>query len=208
MYPTAEVRWFLRGPVPPEVEAWFRRRGGRAEQEPPRADRYLFLPDTSGLNVKLREGRLEIKHRVGQPSVVRFHERVTGRVEQWRKWSFELAQTSSALRRAAFPASSWIMVQKERRLRTYRVEDGDRAVVTSAPEPPAAGCELELTSVRALRELWWTLAFEAFGDESTRREMLLLVARHVFSADEPPSLLAGNSRGYAAWLVVVTEEEV
>jgi hypothetical protein len=147
VFPTAEVRWFFRGPIPPYVEAWFRWGQGRVEQEPGREDRYLQLADIDSLGIKLREDRIEIKQRVGQQSLVRFHERVAGIVEHWRKWSFELAESGSALSSAAVPAASWIPVRKERRLRRYRVADDGDAVALSSSAPPDRGCELELTSV-------------------------------------------------------------
>ncbi len=207
MYPTAEVRWFFQGSVPPDVEAWFERSAGSVVQEQARTDRYLRLPDSEGLNVKLREGRIEIKQRVGEVRAVRFHERVMGVVEGWRKWRFELAKPGSSRVQAASPASSWLSIRKERRIRTYHVEKGEDVVARSGPEPAATSCELELGQVRATGQIWWTLAFEAFGDESTLRENLLLVARHVVSMDEPPSLPVSNSRGYAAWLISLAQSE-
>jgi hypothetical protein len=206
VFPTAEVRWFFRGPIPPYVEAWFRWGRGRVEQEPGREDRYLQLADIDSLGIKLREDRIEIKQRVGQQSLVRFHERVAGIVEHWRKWSFELAESGSALSSAAVPAASWIPVRKERRLRRYRVaEDGD-VVALSSSAPPDRGCELELTSVDVAGETWWTLAFEAFGEPSTLRADLLEVVRYVFASGEPPALPTEDSRGYAAWLSRITQE--
>ena len=207
MYPTAEVRWFLQGPVPHDVKAWFQRRTGSVEQEPPRVDRYLRLLGSEGLNVKLREGRIEIKQRVGQASVMRFHERVSGLVETWRKWSFEIAEPGGSRSETAPPGSSWIGVRKERRLRAYRVENGEDVVAWIGPGSPREGCELELTRVRAAGQVWWTVAFEAFGDESTLRENLLLVVRNVLSADEPPLLPGSNTCGYAAWLSSLIQAE-
>lgn len=207
MYPTAEVRWFYTGPIPPETEAWFQQGAGDVTREPPRTDRYLRLPNTDGLNVKLREGRLEVKQRVGQATLVPFHDRVAGSVEQWRKWSFELVEPASAPSSIASTDPSWIAVRKERRLRTYQAKDGEVVVARGAPDSPAEGCELELTRIQAAGQAWWTLAFEAFGDESILQEELLLVARHVFSVDRPPLLQAGDSYGYAAWLTNISQAE-
>lgn len=206
MYPTAEVRWFLPGPVPPAVEAWFRRGPRDVEQQPRRTDHYLHLPGSEGLNIKLREGLIEVKQRVGETALTPLHERVTGIVERWRKWSFDLAQPDGA-RRHVVPASPWIAVQKRRRLRTYQVKIPEDVVAPSTTEPPTQGCEVELTQIDALGQTWWTVAFEAFGEETALRENLLLVARHVLGADEPPSLQASDSRGYAAWLARLAHSE-
>jgi len=208
MFPTAEVRWFFQGAIPRDVDDWLHRRAGEVARQPPRVDHYLRLPGTDGLNVKTREGRIEIKQRVAPTNVVRFHQRVIGVVERWRKWSFELAEPGRARPRSLQPVSSWIAVRKERRLRTYRVRNGEDVVARPAQEPPAQGCELELTEVHVADQAWWTLAFEAFGDEPTLADGLLLVAQHVFSADEPPSLPVSDSHGYAAWLASLAQPEV
>ena len=207
MFPTVEVRWFYRGQVPLEVEAWFQQSAGRVERHPCREDHYLRLTDTPGLGIKLREGRIEVKQRVRKHSVVHFHERVTGIMEHWRKWSFQLAEARRALLSIAVPTTSWIPVRKERMLRTYRLTVEEFVVPVSTPEPFRQGCEMELTGVHVAEQDWWTLAFEAFGEESVLQEQLELVARHVFAAHKPPSFNASHSRGYADWLGRTAQKE-
>ena len=207
MFPTAEVRWFSRGPTPPPVEAWFHQGAGGVDQEPGRVDRYLHLAHVEDLGIKLRQGRLEIKQRVGQQNLVRFHRRVAGLVEEWHKWSFALSEPESALAQAAAVAGAWIPVQKERQLRRYRVTDDGRVIALTASASPHRGCELELSRVEVAGEAWWTLALEAFGEPSTLRADLLAVARHVFASDQSPALPARDSRGYAAWLSRLMQEE-
>lgn len=206
MYPTAEVRWFYPGPIPPEVARWFAVRAGTPDQEPPRTDHYLRVPTSQGLNLKLREGRIEVKLRVGEPEVARLHQRVTGVVERWRKWSFELAEPGGESSPMHLPGSSWIPVRKDRRLRTHQVTE-EGTVLNRTPQGLTQGCETELTGVVAQGQVWWTLAFEAFGEEASLRDNLLLVAAHVLGASEPPRLEAHRSQGYAAWLVAVGKEE-
>ena len=207
MYPTAEVRWFYPGPIPPQVATWFNHESVTLKREPVRVDRYLRPSGFGDVNVKLREGRIEVKRRVGESNRIRFHPRVTGVVERWRKWSFELTQQGTADNWASLPVSSWIPVRKNRSLRTYEVTDGEVLVARSALEAPADGCELELTRIVAFEQVWWTLAFEAFGDEDTLRDNLRLVATHVLGTDEPPRLDVGQSQGYAAWLIDLLETE-
>jgi len=207
MYPTAEVRWFFPGPITPEVARWFEQRAGTQNEEPVRTDRYLRIPTSEGLNLKLREGRIEVKLRVGEPEVARFHSRVTGVVERWRKWSFELAEPGGESSPGHLPASSWIPVRKDRQLCTYQVTEDGNVLSRTPPQGLAKGCELELTEVVAQGQVWWTVAFEAFGQEASLRDNLLLVAAHVLSTSEPPRLQAHRSQGYAAWLVEVGKEE-
>ena len=203
MFPTVEVRWFYQGPIPPEVLAWFQR-GGQGPEEPScRVDYYLRLADRDSLGIKLREGRLEVKQRCRQYGVVRFHERVVGRVEHWRKWSFALARADGGLAGLAVPAPAWVEVRKERRLRTYRLTGDGEVVAVRAEDCPVQGCDWELTAVRAGDEAWWSVCFEAFGGGPALRETLVLVARHVLDGGVPRGFDVGHSYGYAGWLGMV-----
>lgn len=209
MFPTAEVRWFYRGAVPRQILAWFRRGGQKPVAVSSRVDYYLRLADGDGdrLGIKLREGRIEIKQRHGPTRVVRLHDRVAGQVEHWRKWSFPLDQAGSELSGLLLPPSSWIGVEKARRLRTYRVGGDDTIVAVSATEYPERGCSWELTGLRVRGEAWWSLGFEAFGEQATLRQRLLLVAEHVLCADEPPVLEVQASFSYPRWLLVLARQE-
>ena len=64
VYETAELRWFLRGPIPDEAAAWFEAVVDVACVEE-RTDRYL-VPRGDGRGCKLREGRAELKTRLGE----------------------------------------------------------------------------------------------------------------------------------------------
>jgi hypothetical protein len=200
MFPTVEVRWFCRGTIPVGVRAWFQRGEGEPEAAPSRVDHYLRLTDGGGLGIKVREGRLELKQRQGQQGVLRLHQHVTGRAEHWRKWSFALAGSGSALDRMLVPPQAWIGVAKARLLRRYLVTGEDRIVPTSTGEYPERACDWELTQVRVRGLAWWTVGFEAFGQESTLPETLRLVAGQVLAAREPPRLQILDSFGYPEWL--------
>lgn len=202
MYPTAEVRWFYAGRVPPEVRAWFRQAVRQPMGPLHRVDYYLRLADGDSLGIKLREGRVEIKKRLGQRGVVHFHRRVAGVVERWRKWSFVLAEAGQEVASLIHPASSWIGVQKERALCRYRLEGSQQGVVVPAGEPASLGCGLELTTLRLWGEEWWTVGFEAFGGEASLEEALLLAA-DLALGEEPPVLEARDSYGYPRWLEIV-----
>lgn len=203
MYPTAEVRWFYRGELPPGVLAWFQRLGGVLGAPAARTDYYLRLADGDALGVKLREGRIEIKQRQRQYGLLRLHQRAAGRVEGWRKWSFALAGADSQLVGGVALDPAWVGVKKERRLRVYRLTAAQEVMAIPAGENPAQGCGVELTQVNVGGQGWWSLGFEAFGEEVTLQESLLLVARHVLSAAEPPALDAQYSRSYPQWLVTL-----
>jgi hypothetical protein len=211
MFPTVEVRWFDRGQTPPGVQAWFHQGERRVDRRPPRVDHYLRITDPGALSVKFREGRIEVKRRVLRRDAMRFHQRVTGIVEHWRKWSFELANAPRARAGVGTPAGAWIPVRKERRLITYRLTGGRHVVPVATPSLHSDArdqrCVMELTGVVVGKQDWWTLAFEAFGDESGLEDVLLDVARAVLRAREPPVLNAPESLGYADWLRTAAEDD-
>jgi hypothetical protein len=202
MFPTVEVRWFNKGVVNPRVLNWFQKGKGKLEEQPARVDYYLRVTDGGSLGIKLREGRIEVKQRYHKHGVVRFHKRIAGLVEHWRKWSFELAERSNYPAGMAIPASSWVEVEKERIIRRYRITNQGNMEVVSARAYCDWGCDLELTSISVEGEQWWSLGFESFGDEIAIREGLILVVKKVLAAEEPPAFNAEDSYGYPKWLAV------
>ena len=199
MWPTVEVRWFYLGRVPPSLLAWFRGVAGDAQAQPRRVDHYLRLESTEALGIKLREGQIEIKQRQRHLGLARFHERVAGQVEAWRKWSFALTEPGLLV-----PASSWIAVEKERTLIQFQVDSGGRVEPLSPIGYGAGGCGLELTHIQAGGAAWWSLGLEAHGAEATLHENLVAVARHLFARGTGPRLKSTASYGYPRWLASIT----
>jgi len=217
MYPTAEVRWFQTGFIPHDVKEWFESRPGQAEDQPPRRDFYLDLARDETRGIKLRQGRLEIKQRHQRSGIVRFAERVAGVVERWNKWSFALSGMPAGMP-AGIPAmigdlpgtdsdSSWIAVDKDRSLYRFRFAGEGQGNEIAVAVPPGAypvqGCELELSQVHAAGQVWWSLCFEAFGQESTLEANLLAVARQILSKGSPLALNSADSYGYPHWLNIL-----
>ncbi len=201
MFPSIEVRWFYQEMIPSDVAAWFQQ--GRVEpgQEPGRVDSYLRLGELDALGIKLREGRIEIKQRQRQHGIVAFCERLTGLVEAWRKWSLPLASAEGDLSGILVPASSWIPVQKERSVLKYQVTADGRSAAVPSDSFAVQGCMVELTSIRAGGEAWWSLGFEAFGEGCSLLKTLLPVVEHVLARGEIPLPFdESHSYGYPAWL--------
>ncbi len=194
MQPSAEVRWFLPGPLPDPVLQWFRAVAGEPDWEE-RTDRYLLPATPDGLGVKLRGGRAEAKRRVAVVGEERFGEGVAGAVERWRKWSFALAEPAEP------DGAEWIAVAKRRRVRTFAVE-GDAVRSVEGEERVAQGCGVEVAEVRVGDGVWWSVCLEAFGsDEAALPDVLRAVAAHVFDAQrEPPGLPSDPAMSYPRWL--------
>lgn len=199
MYATVEVRWFMAGPVPPEVSDWFHRDQPKSFAEPERVDYYLNISNSDSLGIKLRHGRIEVKQRYRELGLVQLHRKAKGLVEQWQKWSFSLVGAGYDLSRQPEPAGAWLAVKKERLLRTYRLT-ANWQVVPASLDASGPGCDLELAQVTVGEERWWSLCFEAFGEEVKLEQNLLLVASHVLETTRPPVLAAEHSFGYPRWL--------
>lgn len=195
---TLELRWFMEGDVPAAVTAWFDGLGRAPEAQPARTDLYLRPTDAS-LNVKVREGRLEIKRRLEASGLLDVHADGSGCVERWRKWSFALATDAADFVDAD---AAWIPVRKARWLRLYDVADG-RSPVAVHGFYPERGCALELARVEAVDRNWWSLCFEAFAPTGPLTPLLQETARAVFTRGTPPRLDPAHSVGYPEWLMGV-----
>ena len=206
MNATAEVRWFYAGDVPEAADVWLEALPGQPS-EAARTDRYL-RPTDAALGVKLREGQLEIKRRDAPGDPCQFHPRVTGRVERWRKWSFDAGERTSDVPpwTSVAGAALWVDVAKTRRKIRYRVEPDGQVVAYAGEAAPENGCDLELTRVAVADVRWWSVCLEAFGDERALRDTLLQTARYVFETSVPPSLDEAHSKGYAAWLLALSDQ--
>jgi hypothetical protein len=198
---TMEVRWFFQGTISREILAWFAKHGEQPAQPATRVDHYLRLSHIDSLGVKLREGNIEVKQRQRQLGTMRFHERVSGHAELWRKWSFALS--APGLQDLLVPPSAWLPVYKARRLHRFQVGD-DGALSSMSPEVcPEQGCDLEVTKIRLHDQAWWTIGFEAFGAEAALQENLSLVAERILGITPPPDLPVDDSYAYPRWLQIV-----
>ena len=196
MYPTAEVRWFVEGPLPDTVTQWFH---GVAGQHPweGRTDRYVRPASPDGLGVKGRTGNIEVKRLAEVVGTESLGSGVVGRVECWRKWSFPLGPEAT-LRNGA---GDWVAVVKRRQKGTFAVGE-NRVERVQREEQAGQGCSLEIAAVRAEERTWWSVSFEAFGsyDQAALIEYLRRAAGHVFDAAPPFALSAARSMSYPAWL--------
>lgn len=202
--PTAEVRWFFDGAAPDEIEQWFRR-GGLASTAPPREDYYVLFPAALGLNVKLREGRLEVKSLVKPLGVRTFATDIAGTVELWEKriGGDEAVAEFEKLRASA--PHLWIAVGKNRTLRTFSLEGGALQEVPPSRAVLTEGCNVEVTTLAVNGAAHWSFAIEAYGDPSRVEATLHTVAASVLANDPRPPhpLPATHSRSYPGWLETI-----
>ena len=203
MQTTLEVRWFLKEIPPAAVQHWFKSEcpGQLLTSEPQtREDLYAcgdlddyfskfkeLVPNFAHdrINLKLREGNLELKLRTEQFGIRSFThhhgDRIwSGRVEQWRK--FDLQQLKESASNFDPTDLNWIPVYKKRWQKSNR------------------GVESELTSIETKGSAWWTIAFEMSTDDRVGANFFCEVVEQAAKTYYGPKLLAEDSCGYAHWL--------
>ncbi len=196
-FDSAEFRWFFPGEPDPGLEAWFRQSFTNVSVGR-RTDLYLLGADRA-LNIKLREGRVEVKQRQSQEKGFRVNAWVTGCRECWVKWSFDLQDGDLAIPLAGKHPEAWLPVRKKRLLRTF-IPEFDEITETKAGSYPERGCNAELTFLRVEGASWYTIALEAFGAKADRPGLLHSVADYFLDRDLPLILSDASSFGYAEWI--------
>ena len=207
MQTTLEVRWFLKGIPPAAVQHWFKFEytGGLLTPEAEiRKDLYAsgnldgyvarfkeFTPNLTkeAINLKFREGNLELKLREEQFGIESFANKYdcsiwSGRVEQWCKLPQDLE--------AGFVEQidiDWIPVYKKRWQKSNR------------------GVEGELTQLEINGCAWWSIAFEMRLERNDVRaeSQFHEVVEQAAKTYRGPELLAANSCGYVHWPHGVTK---
>jgi len=202
MLPTTEIRWFIGGIWSNQTLTWFS--GGHPlEIATVQVHEYLLFPGCDTVGVKFREGRFEIKAKLGV-SVPFSLGGVQGQKEQWIKWSL-LTKGLPMFGQTLHQSGSWLKVRKERNQRKFSAEAGHLHEVSSGSFP-AVGCNIELTrvEVEADPSSWFTLGFEAYGPPPVTAGILEEGVGLFFQAQgQPPgiTLSEANSFSYPTWLM-------
>ena len=189
------------------MRLWFDA-GRRATTEPQRTDEYLFLPGCVTTSVKFRDGRFEVKALTQPPCSSTYRHGISGLRDAWVKWSSEWIDNDTGNRLAGRAEDRWISVSKRRQLRLVSLEGGEPAEVSPEHGYLSGGCQVELTAIKAWSRTqdrseaapWWTLSFEAFGDEKTMQNGLDLVIDDVLKEPPPVNLSREASFSYPVWL--------
>ncbi|WP_416672476.1 hypothetical protein [Egbenema bharatensis] len=208
VYPTLEVRWFLREPIPEGLEQYFQQGpqpGAIVPTVEARQDWYLRLTQQDDLGIKLREGKVEIKKRVGDRGFCQLSDQVAGRVEDWVKWSFSSEVEVQAFLEEAM--EEWMAVQKTRRQKTYQMLSGK---VTEVIDPAgiASGCTLEVATLEIQNQTWFSLGFEAFGECDRRTEVFDRVVQYALARLNFLSLPIEQSFSYPRWLSAILTSQI
>lgn len=214
MLTSAELRWFERGTLPAAIAQWFQQDELGDHLTPPeeRVDVYLYLPECEYMGIKLRQGRLEIKWRKAELGNMGFGDTVEGKAEKWGKWLCEDSTQESFQPQDVGGEKLWVSVKKVRCLRRFAWRPSQRRYQVLVDEPIKAvpvtasidqGCNVELTQLGINGNNWWSLAFEAFGEDDCLIDNLQAVAGKVFKTYGGLKLQFQDSYAYPSWLSFV-----
>ncbi|NJO39861.1 MAG: hypothetical protein HC769_22955 [Cyanobacteria bacterium CRU_2_1] len=205
-YPTMEVRWFLRGAIPDSIREWFLRESIAPSDPESREDWYVALPNCADVGIKLRQGKIEIKKRMSHRGVQKLSKRSKGRVEKWVKWSFETNSKNQELPDILTPETAWIAVKKTRQQQVYEVAtNGDVRAIESGTQVKQ-GCSLEIAELFIQDQDWFSLGFEAFGQDDTVEKSLERVTDRVLKRFDFFPLKARYSLSYPKWLKMILND--
>ncbi len=191
MLDTTEIRWFLRGSPPRLIEDWFGKLSPQPPHEEARVDYYLRPTDVA-INVKVRQGLLEVKRCSGSEPDAVLAPRVEGAIEYWSKYSFRLAGDDIGR-----PADDWVSCRKIRKSVWFSAERDVMRSLAGPGENPAY-CQVELSTIELEKQSWWSVALEAAGMNGNH--LLRATAAHIFGLTAPTDFNADRCMGYAAWL--------
>ncbi|CAA9562187.1 hypothetical protein AVDCRST_MAG81-902 [uncultured Synechococcales cyanobacterium] len=204
MLTTAELRWFYSGIMPISINEWFTHDCPGEHLTPPtqREDLYLTTPGCECLGIKLRQDHLEIKWRQSGLGVWELVYGLAGQAEQWVKWICE-PSPDKILPEANLTKGRWISVTKVRSQRKYEVLSDQSLIAVAIEQPVNLGCTVELTKLKVAGNTWWSLAFEAFGEDKALINTLKVVTNYLLSNYQGPILQAQDSFAYPNWLAEV-----
>jgi len=178
------------GDVPPP--AW----QGRAGGEP---DRYLVVAGAGDMNIKWREGLLQVKGRVAVPGTQLFGGVHAGRVEHWVKWSS--AGLPSAWRDLFGGEPLTVAVAKSRAMRKFALSTfTNEAREVAAEAPIDRGVAAEITRLEFDGAGYVSLGFEAFPDDAAMADGFHAALDACLGSLTAMRLEAGDSDSYASWL--------
>ncbi len=204
METTLELRWFVAGMPSVVVQRWFKFEcpGELLGDEPDREDLYaeqnLFSDrqiaclsrtvDPEAVNLKLRQGNLELKLRQQELGIYQFGQINdsaiwSGKIEKWCKYSQQDLQDFNLLTADLVNQTSWLSVHKRREQKIYR------------------NVKIELTDLKVKSDRWWSIAFEMALDSKTQlnEQYLREVVEQAARSYQGAKLLSHNSYSYSSW---------
>ena len=164
MYKSKEIRWFTEN-CNKSILDWFSPNGQHFDNTEARTDYYLPL-DKEDVTVKLREGNVEIKQRVGEKQIGKLSPTIEGVFENWIKWSIN-ADKADKLSQAIVSSNAYNWVETiKTRIGVKLVKDTNGELqILPIKSFVNSGCQIEYTLLQMQEKTFYTFAFEWFGEE-------------------------------------------
>ena len=203
---TLEVRWFFEGAIPDDVRRWFDvSLQGPVVDPAPRSDFYLIVPGRDDTGLKLREQKLELKHRSRSAPFASPRLGARGTAELWEKWSWSYGRPGDV--EAGFAEAARgprVDVGKVRWQRKYDAGHAAALRPVSGDESLACAVLIEITALSVLDRQAWTLGFDTIGPASDLDAVLAhAVDRLLETFPAAATLTTERSFGYPRWLMEV-----
>ncbi|ERT06066.1 hypothetical protein M595_3978 [Lyngbya aestuarii BL J] len=184
---TLEVRWFELGKIPEVIEHWFQTScpGELSSTVEEREDQYFYTPGCEDLNLKLRQGKLELKWRQTQLEINSFQESYwQGRVERWLKWSYQDSIPENLIQMLGTGDQPIVKIGKKRRQRYYQ------------------NVEYELTQLKFDEcKFWWSLGFEMEETETHQKTHFENIVSQIIKTYPQTAFNLDHSHAYPSWLL-------
>jgi hypothetical protein len=197
MYKSTEIRWFTQEENK-TISRWFTKQGMSFNTTQARRDYYLTALDHDDIAPKIREGKIEIKHRIGTPKIHQFSSKTKGYLEEYIKWSFALDINdglSEEIVKGNKHTSEWLEVYKERM--GVKLAKGNKGTleIYDIHEAINNGCQIEYTQIRVKGKTWYSFNLEWFGNE-----FLIIDSNFVAEILGDSLLKPEDSMGYGMFL--------
>jgi hypothetical protein len=214
--PTMEVRWFLDGVYAQNATLidWFetfhpierRPTVGIPVWKPHKdgkSDVYLLIPGSEDMAIKWREGKLQIKGRTQYFGPHVFGPEYVGNVEGWMKWSYPQAPIplQRLFDKEKDAGRTVACVKKDRALRKIHLDTmSGRADEVNANLAIDRGVLIELAQLEIAHRHYFSLAFEAFPNDSIMAAAFQEVVTTLLAALPHAGLTVDNSKSYSGFL--------
>lgn len=191
MHRTKEIRWFFR-PDNTVIKNWFDRQECTLAET--RTDFYLQL-NNADIGAKIREGKIELKHRIGTRARGCLSPSIWGHYDTFIKWSFDGKEDDPLLTKILNGDYEYWIPCEKRRMIVQLTEEDSETVVKPISAHVGVGCQVEYTRLKINGEIWHTVGLEWFGNKC-----LTLNPAIISSIFGNTKLQITQSKGYAAFL--------